>query len=765
MDNLSSQVPAGVSRRQFLAASGALIVSFGLPLQASAQSRSVADGSALQFEAGPWDDTVDKKQLDSWLAVLPDGSVAAGVGKIEAGMGISTAFAQIVADELDVPLDKVAIHMGDTATTVDQRGTGSSNGIMDGGSALRKASAQARHALLSMASVRLGVPAEQLEVEDGVVKVAGTPGKSISYGELIGGKRFEMALDAKVRTKDASQYKLVGKPVPRTDIPLKVTGQYVYLVDHRVPGMLHGRVIRPPKAGARLLEVPAGQSFPGLVKVVSKGDYVAVVCEREEQAVKAARELKVEWSTPEPMFAESYDALYDSLRSAQPKQSKTEGEAGDVEAAMAGAAKVVRGQYEYPFQSHACMGPGCAIADVRDDGAQIWSGGQKPYPLRRAVAELLGMDPEQVRTTWMPGPGSYGMNDADDAAMDAALLSRETGKPVRVQYMRADGTAWDAKGPPIAFNMRGALDEQGKVLAFDYEARGYSSRVRPSGTDHPGDTLSVYLRGEGTPASTEKHQFPEDSYEFPNQRRVSHLFEWRQSLPTGLRTTHLRDPDGMATCFASECFIDELAAEAGADPVEFRLAYLKEPRDRAVVEAVAKAAGWDRRPSPRKGQEGPEVTGRGIAYSPRKSSVVALVAEVKVNMETGRFRVTRFVVAHDCGFVINPLGLDRTIEGNLLMGMSRAMYEEVRFTSDEVKSVDWASYPIAEIDDVPDRMDVVMVNNRPDAKPGGAGEPTIRPVAAVIANALFDATGVRIRRVPFTPENLRAAFKAHAAAT
>jgi len=765
MDNLSSKAPGGVTRRRFLAASGALVVSFALPAAARTQAPSVADGSAAGYRPGPWADTVDQKQLDSWLAVLPDGSVVAGVGKIEAGMGISTALAQIVADELDVSLDKVTIHMGDTATTVDQRGTGSSNGIMKGGDALRKAGAQARHALVSMAAARLGVPAEQLEVEDGVVRVAADPGKSIAYGDLIGGKRFEMALDDKVATKEASRYKLVGKPVPRTDIPLKVTGEYVYLVDHKVPGMLHGRVIRPPRAGARLISVPSGQKLPGLLKVVAKGDYVAVVCEREEQAVKAARELKVEWSTPEPMFAESYEALYASLRSDTPKQSKTADVVGDVEQAIAGAAKVLQAQYEYPFQSHACMGPACAVADVRADGAQVWSGGQKPYPLRRAVAELLGMEAEKVRVTWMPGPGSYGMNDADDAAMDAVLLSREMGRPVRVQYMRVDGTAWDAKGAPIAFNMRAALDGQGKVQAFDYEAMGYSSRVRPSGTDHPGDTISVQLMGDGTAASTEKHQFSEENYVFRNKRKTSHLFEWRQSLPTGLRTTHLRDPDGMATCFASECFIDEIAAAAGVDPVAFRLAHLTEPRDKGVVEAVAKAAGWEPRPVPAMMRDGAEMVGRGIAYSPRDASVVALVAEVRVNMETGQFHVTRFVVAHDCGFVVNPLGLDRTIEGNLLMGLSRAKYEAVRFSADQVTSVDWASYPIAEIDDAPDRLDVVMVNNHPGAKPAGAGEPSIRPVAAVLANALFDATGVRIRRVPFTPENLKAAFKAHAAAT
>jgi len=756
MDNLSVQ-RKGVSRREFLAASGALVISFGLPQAARAQQ--AAQGAA------PWPAKVAPEWLDSWLAVMPDGRVVASVGKIEAGMGIGTAFAQIVADELDVPMSRVSIHMGDTATTVDQRGTGSSNGIMKGGAALRKAGAQARHALLAMASQKLGAPVDQLAVEDGVVSVRGDSSRSVSYGDLIGGKQFELNMDAKARAKDASQYKLVGKPVPRFDIPPKVAGRYTYLVDHKVPGMLHGRVIRPPEAGAQLQGVEPGQKLPGLVKVVTQGNFVGVVCEREEQAVQAARELKVNWSSPEPMFSKSYDDLYATLRSGKVKESKTKDKVGDVDAAIAGAAKVLEAEYDYPFQSHACMGPGCAVADVTSQRAEVWAGGQKPYPLRNAVAEMLQMKPEQVRVSWMPGPGSYGMNDADDAAMDAVLLSRAVGRPVRVQYMRHDGIAWDPKGPPISFRMRAALDDKGQVQAFEYEARGYSGRVRPSGTDNAGDTLSAQLIGGAKAASTEKDQFSDESYEFPNKRKISHLLEWRQSLPTGLRTAHLRDPDGMATCFASESFIDELAAQVGADPVAFRLQHLKDPRDKAVVEAVAKKAGWDPRPSPKRGQKGPEVTGRGIAYAPRNGSIVALVAEVKVNKETGKFRVTRFVVAHDCGFVVNPLNLAGTIEANLMMGMSRAMYEAVRFSPTKVESVDWISYPIVDITDAPDTVDIVMVDNRPEAKSLGAGEPTIRPVAAVIANALFDATGVRIRRVPFTPEALKQAFQQQAAST
>lgn len=739
------------SRREFLGNTGALVVSFALPIPGNAQTGATA-----------WPTTIPPEMLDSWLAVRSDGSVLASIGKVEVGMGIGTSFAQIIAEELDVPLQRVALHMGDTATTVDQRGTGSSNGIITGGPVMKTAGAQARQALVAMAAQRLNVPPEQLTVNDGVVSVVSDPTRAVTYGELIGGKHFDLQVSDKVKFKPASQYKIVGKPVARMDIPAKMVGAYAYMVDHKLPGMLHGRVIRPPEAGAHLLGVAANQSFPGLVKVVTRGDFVAVVCQREEQAVRVARDLRVNWSKPAPMFAGSYDELYQSLRSATPKISKVVMNTGDTQAALGAAAKRVDVQYEFPFQSHSSMGPGCSVADVRPDGATVWMGGQKPYGLRNAIAKLLNLKSEQVRITWLPGPGSYGMNDSDDVAIDAALLSHAVGRPVRVQYSRADGTEWDPKAPPITMHMRGGLDASGKMVAYDMEARGYSGRVRSSGTDVPGDSLSGQLIGGMPAGGTDEFQHSEENYQFPNKRKVSHLVPWEKSLATGLRTSHLRDPDGPATCFASESFIDEMAFAAGQDPVEFRLAHLNETRDREVIKAAAQRAGWDTRPAPKPAQKGPVVTGRGIAYSPRSGTMVAIVAEVEVNLDTGRFRVTRFVVAHDCGFVINPKSLAGTIEANLIHAMSRAMHEEVRFTPSRVTSVDWASYPIVDMTEVPDVVDIVIVNNRPQAKSLGAGEPTTRPVLAVIANALFDATGVRIRRVPFTATSLLAAFRARA---
>lgn len=744
----------GLTRRGFLGTAGVLLVSFTLPLRGAGDDDD-AGGAA----------SVDPARLDSWLAVQPDGSVLASVGKIEAGMGVSTAFAQVVAEELDLPLARVTIRMGDTATTVDQRGTGSSNGIMEGVPVLRQAAAEARRALLARAAARWQVPAESLVVEDGVVCVPGDAGRRIDYGALVGGSRFELALTDTAPLKAASDYRLVGTSVPRTDIPTKVTGSYAYLVDLRLDGMLHARVLRPPHAGARLLGVAPGQSFPGLQRVVTRGNFVAVVCTEEYQAVRAARELQVQWSEGEDMFPADYAALYAHLRRAEPKASRIEaGETGDVEAALAAANERLEAQYDYPFQSHACMGPACGVADVRPEGVTVWMGGQKPYPLRKAVAGLLSRPDADVRVIWLPGPGSYGMNDADDAAMDAVLLSQAMGRPVRVQYMRHDATAWDPKGPPITIRMRGGLDTAGAVTAFACDARGFSGRVRPSSTSEPGDALSAQLIGGMPTKSTDRFQFPAESYAFPNKRKQSQLVAWEHTLATGLRTAHLRDPDGMATCFASECFIDELAAASRTDPVAFRLQHLQDARGRAAVAAVAERAGWQARPSPhpgaRTGDGSPWREGRGIAYAPRNGTVVALIAEVRANLETGELRVTRFVVAHDCGFVINPGSLVGTIEANLVHGLSRTLHEAVEFTSREVTSVDWASYPVLDAQDVPDSVDIVILDNRPEAKLRGAGEPATRPVAAVVGNALFDATGVRVRAVPFTRAALQRAFAA-----
>jgi nicotinate dehydrogenase subunit B len=748
--------PDKPSRRRFMGTGGALVMYFAWPTLASAQMPQTATGHAGEAE---FPTVVPPRQLDSWIAVTDSGQVIASVGKIEAGMGISTAFTQIVAEELYVPMSSVTLKMGDTASTVDQqRGTGGSNGIIEGGKALTQAGAQARQALVAMAASRLQTDPSQLTVQDGVISVIGAPERHLSYAQLLGGKKFDLAVSGHATPKDPSQYTLVGHPVARLDFPPKAAGVYQYLVDFKLPNMLHGRMIRPPQAGAQLIEVQRDQHFPGLVAIVAQGNFLGVVCEREEQAIRASRALQVTWSKPAPLFPANYDALYDELRTEKPIGSKVAEHQGDVDAALAASAVKLEARYDYPFQSHASLGPACAVADVTDDCVSVWMGGQKPYPLRKTFAEYLGRPVEKVRIMWRPGPGGYGMNDADDAAMDALILSKAVSRPVRMQYMRADAVAWDPKGSPTTYHMRGGLDQHGNVTAFDYEARGYSSQLRPSGTDTPGDTLAGQLIGGMKGSGAKAYQLSEESYGFTNKRKSSYLLDWERSLSTGLRTAHLRDPDGMSCCFASESFIDEMAAAAHADPVEFRLAYLTDPRHKGVIQAAAAKAGWEKRAAPKPAQSGNLVTGRGIAYAPRSGTAVALVAEVEVHLDTGKFRVTRFVVAHDCGFVVNPRNLAGTIEGNLMMAMSRAKFEEVRFNNDRVTSVDWVSYPIVEMEDVPDSVEIVMVNNHPGHKSTGAGEPSSRPMAAVLSNALFDATGIRFRRVPFSQEQLKTAF-------
>lgn len=741
------------SRRDFLKASGALIVAFGVPPVLYGP-----DGEAAESKE-PWKIPMD--QLDSWLSIDADGTVQAAVGKVETGMGITTAFMQIVAEELDVALARVTIRMGDTATTPDQGGTGSSNGIMTGGKALRDAAAQARAFLLGLASTRLGAPVEQLAVKDGVVSVNDAPDKNISYGELIGGQRFNVKLTDKVKTKDPAQYTIVGQPVPREDIPPKVTGTYTYIVDVRVPRMLHGRVVRPPTMGARLVSIETPRKIPGLVKVVHQQNFVGVIAEQEWQAVRAARELKATWSPADTTLPRSQDELYTAMRAMPIKASKVGENVGDVDAALTGAGRTFEAEYEYPFQSHACMGPACAVADVSTGGATVWFGGQKPYRVRHAVADLLGIPVEKVRVYWYPGPGSYGTNDADDAVGDAVLLSRAVGRPVRVQWMRADGTAWDPKGPPHVIRLRGALDDKGNVSAWNFESRCFSGTLRAAGALKAGDFLAGQLIGLAPPGADE-FGLAAETYVIPNKRKVSHVLPWTQSLGTGLRTAHLRDPNGPQTVFASESFMDELAAAAGADAVEFRLRHLRDPRDIAVIKAAAERAGWKPRPSPNKPNGAPIATGRGIAYAPRNGSYVATVAEVEVNRESGEVRVTRFTVAHDCGFVINPDGLNGTIEANLIQSMSRALYEEVKFDGSAIQSVDWNTYPIVDMMQVPDAIDIVLLNNAPDMPAKGAGEPATRPTTAAIANAIFDATGARLRRAPFTPERVKAALRQRA---
>ena len=756
---MNDQTSLSVNRRQFLKTSGALVVSAPIPWVAGLALAQ--PGTAVKPPLAP-------EELDSWVAIQPDGRVIAYYGKVDLGQGLEVAIAQIVAEELDVAFDKVSVVMGDTATSLNQGGASSALGIQTGAKPLRNAAAEARRILLDMASKQLGVPSERLGVGDGVITSLDDAAKRVSYADLIGGKYFhsrvewnkqtgnQMDVTGKAKPKAPSEYKVVGKPFPRRDVAWKVFGTDSYITDVSVPGMLHARVIRTPHAGSvpEKVDQRSIRAVKG-ARVIHVHNFLAVVAEKEWDAVRAAQMLKVQWSAPKNPFPSS-EKIYDHIRSAPTVKREDSPKKGDVAAAFKNAARVVEVEYEWPFQSHASMGPGCAIVDAKPDRATLWTGTQKPHFARDGVASLLGLPPEKVQGIWVIGAGYYGRNDAGDAALDAALLSKLTGKPVRVQGMRRDGTAWDPKAPASVHRARAALDATGKVTAYEFISRGFSRAEISSNESDPRDSLVGMELGMPTKAGV-GFGMPAESYGFDSK-----LLGWEVVPPllersSPLRVSHLRDPVGLQIQFASEQFIDELAFASGDDPVAFRLKYLTALRDQAVVKAAAQQAGWQPRTSPQRERAGDLLKGRGIAYAQRGGTIVAVVAEIEVERKTGRIWGRKFTVAHDCGLVVNPEGLRYTIEGGLVQALSRALFEEVRFDQNMVTSVDWSTYPILDMKDAPESIDVVLIN-RPEVAPTGAGEATSRVVPAAVANAFFDATGVRLRRAPMTPERVMAAL-------
>jgi len=759
---MNARIDLSLSRREFLKTSGALIVSAAGP---AFIGEALAQTAAASAGAKP---PLVPTELDSWVAILPDGRVTAFFGKMDMGQSLDIAIAQIVADELDVAVDKVDVVMGDTALTCNQGGASGSTGIQTGARPLRSAAAEARRLLVQSASQKLGVPAEQLRVDDGVVSAVPDPTKKASYAELIGGRHFHhqvewnkqignpMDIKVQAKPKSPSEYRVVGKSFTRRDLPGKVYRTDKYVTDISLPKMLHARVIRCSRAACTVGGVDEGsiRAVRG-ARVVREKDFVAVVAGHEWDAVRASRMLKISWveakKDPFPPMAE----LYDHIRKAPVVKREDPVKKGDVDGVFKTAARVVEAEYEWPFQSHASMGPACAVADVRADGVTVWTGSQKPHFVQTGVARLLGVPQEKVRAIWVPGPGSYGRNDAGDAALDAALLSKLTGRPVRVQGMRSDGIAWDPKGPASVHRGRAALDSSGKVIGYEFVSKGFSRRNIDTNESDPRDSLAGMSIGL-PPKPSVDFGVPAESYGFDNKLLAWEVIPPLLDASSPLRSSHLRDPVGPQIHFGSEQFIDELAVAAGEDPVAFRLKYVS-ARDAAVIKAAAEKAGWQPRSTSRPAPSGDVLSGRGIAYAQRNGTIVAVVAEIEVERKSGRIWAKKFTVAHDCGLIINPEGLRYTIEGNVVQGLSRTLFEEVRFDREKVTSVDWLSYPILEIRDAPELIEVVLINH-PEIAPTGAGEPTIRVIPAAVANAFFDATGVRLRRAPLTPERVKTAL-------
>ncbi|MGE5780897.1 MAG: xanthine dehydrogenase family protein molybdopterin-binding subunit, partial [Hyphomicrobiales bacterium] len=577
--------------------------------------------------------------------------------------------------------------------------------------------------------------------------------------ELDWNKRLDNALYApgKARPKDPKDHKIVGKPIAREDIAPKVYAQEDFCTDVKVPGMVHGRMIRPAIAGSVPAKVDESsiKDIPG-ARVVWEKAFLGVVADNEWDAIKAADKLKVEWSEVKAPFPDQ-TALYEHIRSAPVRKREIGGkETGNVDEAFKTAARVVEAEYEWPFQSHACMGPACAVVEIENGNVTCWTGSQKPHFVRDGIALTLGVPAQTVRAIWVVGPGSYGRSDADDAAMDAAVLANAVGKPVRVQYTREQATAWDPKGPASIHRARAAVDGSGNVVAYEFVSKGFSRIDVQTNGSKPPDTLAGQFRGVPLVVN-DGFGVPAESYEFAHKRMAWETIAPLLDRGSPLRSAHLRDPVGPQIHFASESFMDEVAAALNVDPIEFRLRHVKDARDVAVIKAAAEKAAWQSRPSPRKDQAGSKVSGRGIAYAQRNGTRCAVIAEVDIDRASGKIWARRFVVGHDCGQIINPEGLRHTIEGNVVQGISRTLWEEVKFDAKSVTSVDWMTYPILDITETPEAIEVALVNH-PELPPTGAGEPSIRPVAAAIANAIFDATGVRIRRVPFSPDRVKQAL-------
>ncbi|HEY7364734.1 MAG TPA: molybdopterin cofactor-binding domain-containing protein [Methylomirabilota bacterium] len=725
------------TRREFLLGTGVLVVSFSLTSPARAQGPGQTKPVALD-------------QVDSFLAVHRDGTVTMYTGKVDIGTGIRVALPQMVAEELDVALDKIKLVEGDTALTPDQGPTWGSLSVQIAGVQLRQAAATARKALVDMAVQKLGMPSADLAVKDGVIFVRAEPHRRLSYAELIGEQAFNLKLDPAAPLKNPKDYTIVGQPVPRPDIPGKVTGAHTYMQDFRVPGMLHARVVRPPAIGATLESVDESsiKSIKGAT-VVRQGSFLAVVAESEWAAVKAAKQLKATWSKWEGLPAPA--KLWEHVRNTPVAKDDVAVNQGDPKAAMARAAKTLKATYDFAVHTHGSMGPACAVADVKSGKAEIWSPSQAPHWLRKEVAYTLQMDPKDVHIQYLDGAGCYGRNGHEDATCDAALVSKLTGKPVRVQWSREDEHGWDPKGPPTLVEISGGLDAQGNVIAWDAELWVPKADI----TEWP-RTLAATLAGIPQKEAINPgniHRNLDPSYPFPNQRAVAHRL-----ATTPFRPSWIRTPGRMQNTYANEVFIDECAAAAGADPVEYRLRYLTDPRGIAVLRAAAGLAKWEPRPSPRRDQTGPIARGRGVAYVKYENArtYVAGVADVEVNRQTGAIRCTRFYVAHDCGLIINSDGVRAQIEGNIIQTVSRTLKEELKWNRSRVTSVDWASYPILTFPDVPE---VIMeLINRPNDPPWGVGEPAACLPPPAISNAVFDAIGVRLRSVPFTAAKLKTAM-------
>jgi nicotinate dehydrogenase subunit B len=730
-----------LSRRRFLEAGGALVVGFALPRLSAAQSNGGKPGlpGSLKTES----------MLDGWIRIGPDGRVTVLTGKAELGQGIKTALLQLAAEELVVAPARITLITADTAYTPNEGYTAGSHSMQDSGTAVRHAAAQVRAILLGLAAARLAVPADSLRIDDGVI--AAPDGRKLAYGELVRGRELHRQAAAESVLLAPGQYRLIGKTVPRIDIPAKVSGGTAYVQDLRPAGMVHARVVRPPSVGASLrsIDSTAVERMPGVLKVVRDGRFIGVLAQREYQAVRAAAALAAAASWDESQTLPLQADLPHAIEAA-PSESTTILDRG----VRGGPGRTLGARYWRPFQLHASIGPSCAIAQLEDGQYTVWTHSQGVFPLREALAEMLALDKSRIRCVHVEGSGCYGHNGADDVAADAVLLARAwPGKPVRVQWMREDEHAWEPLGPPMLSSVKARLDASGKIADWEYEVWSPPHNARPG---KAGNLLAATLLARPfMPPPAKPIPQPEGGgdrnaiplYTLPNARVVHHF------LPRApMRTSALRSLGAYHNVFSIESFIDELARASGADPVAFRLLHMDDPRALDVMRLAAARFGWDTyRRQPRRG--------RGFAFARYKNlgAYAAIALEVEVARDTGLVRITRAVAAVDSGEIVNLDGIRNQIEGGLVQSASWTLCEEAHFDTTRMTSRDWGGYPILRFPQVPEQVEVHVID-RPAQPFLGTGEAAQGPAAAAIANALADATGTRFRDLPFSRARVRAAL-------
>jgi len=708
---------------------------------------------------------VQTPDLDSWVRINTDGTITLFTGKVELGQDIRTSVAMIGADELDVPLERIRVVMADTAQSPNEGYTVSSMSLETTGNAIRYAAAEVRQIALSVAHEELEAPIECLMVTDGTITDPAT-GRSVTYWDLFAGKRFGCRVSGVGQPKRPAAYRIVGHPAERLDLLAKVTGGACFVHDLDLPGMVHGRVIRPPNFGARLVSVDEGAvvRMPGIIQVVRDGIFLAVIAEREEQAVQAMEALRKTATWENGTALPPQEALFDHLLS-QPDQAFLVVDGTPVDDPIppietpAGAAHTLAATYCRPYHMHASLGPSAAVAQLMDGKLTVWTHSQGVYPLRAALAQVLEMPEDNIRAIHTDGPGCYGHNGADDAALDAALLACALpGRPVSLKWTRADEHTWEPYGAATVIKMQASLDVDGKVINWNHDVWGYTHIGRARAVGGTSGLLAAwhlaepFTRPQARPIKGHQvgiHRNADPLYTFPRRRIVKHF------LPDSpLRVSALRGLGSYANVFAIESFMDELAHVTGADPVEFRLRHLADERARAVVEAAAEKAGW------RPGKRLPgNSQGRGIAFARYKNrqSYVAVVVDLNVNRASGHIRLDRAIVAVDAGQIVNPDGLSNQLEGVIIQSASWTLKEQVAFDQHGIISVDWYSYPILRFRDAP-KIETVLLN-RPGQPYLGIGEGAQGPVPAAIANAVFDAVGIRLRQIPFKPERVKAALK------